>query len=123
MDKSQRERYRQKLEQEYLDLQTLLTRTEHAGRTADEPSPEDAAEKAANSYHKEFLFHQSDSERTHLYEVREALERVRSREFGRCLACGEQIELKRLDAVPWAKYCRSCQEEEEQFVDSAAAEP
>ena len=122
MDKSQREKYRQKLEQEYRDLQSLLSSTEHAGRVADEPIPEDAAEKAAKSYNKEFLFHQSDSERSHLHEVREALERVGSHDFGRCLSCGERIELKRLDAVPWAKYCRSCQEEEEQLTDAPAAE-
>jgi DnaK suppressor protein len=113
MDKNRRARYQRRLEQEYNDLQALLSRTEHAGRSADEQVPEDVAEKAANSYTKEFLFRQSDTERSHLHLVEEALGRVRSREFGSCQSCGEPIDRKRLDAVPWARFCRSCQEQEE----------
>ena len=113
MDKNRRARYQKMLQQEYEDLQALYSRTQHAGRNADEQVPEDAAEKAANSYTKEFLFRQSDSERTHLYLVQEALNRVKSRQFGLCQLCGEKIDRKRLDAVPWARFCRSCQEQEE----------
>jgi DnaK suppressor protein len=111
MDKNRRARYQRRLEQEYADLRALLSTTEHAGRNADEQVPEDAAEKAANSYAKEFLFHQSDSERSHLHLVQEALTRVHSNEFGLCQSCGEAIDRKRLDAIPWARYCRSCQEQ------------
>ncbi len=113
MDKARLKKYRQRLEQEHSDLATLLSRTGEAGRFADEDSPEDVAEKAANSYTKEFLFHQSDSERTHLHLVREALERLREGEFGLCQDCREPMDRKRLDAVPWARYCRSCQEKAE----------
>lgn len=113
MDKSRREKYHKRLEKEFEDLTALLARTEHAGREADEKLPEDAAEKASNSYAKEFFFHQSDNERSHLHLVEEALRRVQSREFGLCLTCGEAIDRKRLDAVPWTRNCRSCQEEEE----------
>jgi DnaK suppressor protein len=113
MDKNRRARYQRRLEQEYKDLQALLSSTQEAGRNADEQVPEDAAEKAANSYAKEFLFRQSDSERSHLHLVEEALGRVRSQEFGSCQSCGEPIDRKRLDAVPWARFCRSCQEQEE----------
>ena len=118
MDKNRRARYQRRLEQEYADLQALLSSTEHAGRNADEQMPEDAAEKAANSYAKEFLFRQSDSERSHLHLVEEALARVRSREFGLCQSCSEPIDRKRLDAVPWARFCRSCQEQEEREGNS-----
>jgi len=113
MDKNRRARYHRRLEREYADLQALLSSTEHAGRNADEPVPEDAAEKAANSYAKEFLFHQSDAERSHLHLVEEALGRVMSEKFGLCQSCGEPIDRKRLDAIPWARYCRSCQEQAE----------
>ena len=94
-------------------MQALLTSTAHAGRNADEQVPEDAAEKAANSYAKEFFFRQSDSELSHLHLVEEALVRVRSGEFGMCQSCGEPIDRKRLDAIPWARFCRSCQEQDE----------
>jgi DnaK suppressor protein len=31
--------------------------------------------------------------------------------YGICHGCEEPISAKRLDAVPWAKYCVSCQEQ------------
>ena len=114
MDKNRLERYRRRLKKEHQDLQALLSRTEQAIRTADEEIPEDVAEKAANSYAKEFFFSQSDSERTHLYLVREALGRLTSKQFGLCQSCEDPIDRKRLDAVPWARNCRSCQEQEEE---------
>ncbi len=113
MDKNRRARYKKRLEQEYADLRALHSRTQDAGRTADELGPEDAAEKAANSYAKEFLFRQGDNERSHLHLVEEALSRVGSRDFGSCQSCGDPIDKKRLDAVPWARFCRVCQEEDE----------
>ena len=114
MDKRRREQYRKKLDQKRSDLENLIARTGEAGRATGVASSEDTAELAANSYAKEFLFRQSDAERSQLHLVHEALTRVESRDFGRCQACDELIDKKRLDAVPWAHNCRDCQEAEEQ---------
>jgi DnaK suppressor protein len=113
MDKRRREQYRRKLEQKREDLEALVSRMAEAGRTADVAAPEDTGEHAASSYAKEFLFRQSDSERETLYLVEKAITRTASTDFGRCQSCDEPIDPKRLDAVPWARYCRSCQEAEE----------
>jgi DnaK suppressor protein len=45
-----------------------------------------------------------------LREVEEALGRVGTKEYGVCQECGEDISAKRLAAVPWAKYCLTCQD-------------
>ena len=45
-----------------------------------------------------------------LRQVEEALDRLELGEYGRCLACEAPIAPKRLQAVPWAKYCLTCQE-------------
>jgi len=42
--------------------------------------------------------------------IDEALDRLKSGDFGTCLACEEPIPAKRLKALPWARYCVSCQE-------------
>ena len=42
--------------------------------------------------------------------VEEALERLRTGEYGTCLECGEPIAEKRLRAVPWAMFCVDCQQ-------------
>ena len=114
MQKTRLEKYRRRLEQEYHDAEALMSRTAEAIRVTEGSSSQDAAEKAVNSYAKELFSHQSDTERLHLQLVRAALERLPSKDFGLCQSCGEAIDRKRLDAVPWARYCRSCQEAEEQ---------
>jgi DnaK suppressor protein len=44
--------------------------------------------------------------------IDEALDRLRTGDFGLCLACGEPIPHKRLSAIPWARHCVPCQERE-----------
>jgi RNA polymerase-binding transcription factor len=45
-----------------------------------------------------------------LKSVEEALARMEAGTYGVCLRCEEEITEKRLNAVPWASYCISCQE-------------
>ena len=40
----------------------------------------------------------------------EALDRLDSGDYGICLSCEEPIPVKRLRALPWARYCIPCQE-------------
>jgi DnaK suppressor protein len=42
-------------------------------------------------------------------DIRCALARIEEGSYGRCERCEEQIPPKRLDAVPWARMCVSCQ--------------
>jgi len=46
-----------------------------------------------------------------LREIDNALKRVAGGTYGECEACGGQISPNRLKAIPWARYCLSCQEE------------
>lgn len=48
-----------------------------------------------------------------LAEVNSALERIRAGTYGLCGECGEPIPPGRLNALPWARLCLKCQEEEE----------
>ena len=54
-----------------------------------------------------------------LREVRSALRRMETGTFGICSACEEDINLKRLAAIPWAPFCIACQE----ALDREQAEP
>jgi len=45
-----------------------------------------------------------------LRQIDYALERVAGGTYGECQACGEQISLNRLKAIPWAEYCLDCEE-------------
>ncbi len=114
MDKKRVEDFRKHLLTKQEELQRLVFKSEQDGREADEEVTQDIADKAANSYTKEFLFHQSDDHRRLLQLVEEALQRIGEQTYGLCVACEEEVQQKRLEAVPWARHCIACQEKQEQ---------
>ena len=114
MDKKKAEYHRKRLLAKQEELLRLVSKSEQDGRHVDEEITQDIADKAANSYTKEFLFHQSDDNRRILQLVNEALDRIKSGEFGVCVACQEEVQQKRIEAVPWARHCIECQEKQEQ---------
>ena len=110
LEKKKLDQFRKRLEERQQELRRVVARTEDEGRAADSETEQDIADKAANSYNKEFLFHQSNSDRQLLGMVESALDRVRQGNFGQCISCGGEINAKRLEAVPWTRYCIACQE-------------
>ena len=72
--------------------------------------PSDSGDLSQQS-HEEWLFlNRNNLEKTLLREVEEALLRVREGTYGVCQECAEPISPKRLQALPWAKFCVRCQE-------------
>ena len=114
MDKKKLDTFKKRLEDRQRELRLNVSRTAQDGREADLETAQDVADRAANSYTKEFLFSQSSNERQILQMVDGALARIREGSFGECIACGEEINPKRLEAVPWTRHCIECQEKLEQ---------
>jgi DnaK suppressor protein len=110
MDKKKLESFKKRLEERQQILRKTVNRTEEDGRIADQDTAQDIADRAASSYTKEFLFAQSNNDRQLLAMVETALQRIREGEFGECVNCGNEINAKRLEAVPWTRYCIACQE-------------
>jgi len=114
MDKKKLEAFKKRLETRQQELRRTVSRTQADGRSADEDTAQDIADRAASSYTKEFLFSQSNNERQLLQMVDRALARIREGSFGECIHCGKEINAKRLEAVPWTRHCIECQEKLEQ---------
>jgi DnaK suppressor protein len=115
MDKKRLDYYKKKLVTRREELVRGIARTEQEGREADEDPTVDLADKAANSYTKEFLFGQTHNDRSLLQLVDDALARINNDNgFGECVSCHEELQQKRLEAVPWTRYCIICQEKMEQ---------
>jgi DnaK suppressor protein len=110
MDKRTLEQYKKKLHEKRQLLTQAYLRDKKYGRESDEGGTQDLADKASTSYTKEFLYSLSNSERSILQEVEQAIGRLTGGEFGVCEECEETIHKKRLDAVPWTRYCLNCQE-------------
>lgn len=96
------------------EMTELYERDLKAGKTSTDEETDDIVDRANNSYNRELMFALSDAERHQLIAVDEALERVEAGTYGECMNCGREIGEKRLDAVPWARYCIKCQELDEQ---------
>lgn len=113
MDRKKADMYRKRLVDKQEELLRLVSKSDQDGREADEEGTQDIADKAANAYTKEFLFHQSNDNRQILTMVNEALGRIKDGSYGICQACSQEVQVKRLDAVPWARHCIECQEKED----------
>src|SRR5690242_14551799 len=71
-----------------------------------------AEEDQAQISHDEFeSLHLNSLDCVYVGLIEEALDRLRSGAFGICMACEQPIAAKRLQALPWARYCVTCQEQ------------
>ena len=112
LSETQREHFKQVLETRISELDRALTTAERETREA-AAKHADPADQAASEYERQALVHKAATARQMLKNLSQALERMRQGSFGECAECGDDIELKRLEAIPWARYCVSCQEERE----------
>jgi DnaK suppressor protein len=65
----------------------------------------------SQQHHEEWIFlNRNTIDMKLLREISDALHRIEIGHYGICLECEEPISPKRLEAVPWARYCVACQE-------------
>jgi len=79
----------------------VITRQEH---------PHDEGDLSQQSHEEWIFLNRNMLDMKLLREVQDALRRIELGTYGTCQGCEEPISVKRLDAVPWAKFCVSCQE-------------
>jgi len=114
MDQKKLKLFRERLLLKKEEILEVFQKNKTYGKEADEDGAQDIADKASNSYTKEFLFSLSNSERDMLQLVDRAIVRIDEKRFGMCVVCEDEMNTKRLEAVPWASHCLSCQEKQEQ---------
>ncbi|MHC4167836.1 MAG: TraR/DksA family transcriptional regulator [Planctomycetota bacterium] len=66
------------------------------------------ADAGSDNYEIDNTLGLMDSERRLLGEIDDALGRIEKRTYGVCQGAGERIPKKRLQAIPWARYCVKC---------------
>jgi DnaK suppressor protein len=81
-----------------------------AGQESADDGTEDIVDRANNHYNRELMFSLSDSERQRLLQIEDALRRMDEGSYGRCANCSGPINPRRLEAVPWTRFCIDCQE-------------
>jgi len=106
MNKTELEKYKAVLEAKRDELSAGLRNREDI---AIEKTP-DALDEVQLAGERELAIRNLDRESNLLRNVKGALIRVNDGSYGICMHCEEEIKPKRLDAVPWTKYCIRCQE-------------
>jgi DnaK suppressor protein len=107
------EQFKQALEARIAEFEHVLANAERETR-ASSARHADKTDQAAAEYERQTLAHKVDVARQTLRSLRDALKRIAEGGFGECAQCGAEIESKRLEALPWARYCVKCQETREQ---------
>jgi DnaK suppressor protein len=106
MNQTELNKYRATLEAKQAELSAGLRNRDDI---AIEKTP-DALDEVQLAGERELAIRNLDRESSLLRNVRSALARINYGSYGVCMHCEEDIKPKRLEAVPWAKYCIRCQE-------------
>jgi RNA polymerase-binding protein DksA len=92
------------------ELEIRLSNTHKHITHADGPPNPDFAEQAVERQNDEVIYGLNESARAELIQIKQALERIASGEYGICQECGRQIPMERLKAIPYTSYCVECLE-------------
>lgn len=71
------------------------------------------ADQATDNFDRDFSLDLASSGQDLLNAIDEALEKIKEGTYGLCENCEKPISAKRLKAVPYAKLCIKCKEQEE----------
>lgn len=62
------------------------------------------ADAGTDSYDRDFALGVLSAEQDAVYEIEEALQRIRAGNYGLCELTGRRIEADRLEAIPWTRF-------------------
>jgi DnaK suppressor protein len=104
---------RQRLIQRKLELLKLIQeQQEEMGAIQESRSP-DWIDLTTATENIHLLMTLGDNERRELDDIDIALAKIGEGSYGECEGCGEFVGTDRLEAVPTARLCKKCKEEEE----------
>ena len=113
-----RKREREKFEAILLDIRKGVMREikqdMKEGREGDPGDGRDTYDIASDERDREINLLLGDRERKKLEQVDDALRRLEEGEYGLCEECGGDIAPGRLEAMPFSRFCVTCQGEYEQ---------
>ncbi|WP_022851054.1 TraR/DksA family transcriptional regulator [Limisalsivibrio acetivorans] len=111
MDVERKERYRKRLVDMRTDLVRKLNEKYNEAIDLGGDGIQDSADEAYNIYNKNLMLGKVETDALKLRLVEQALQRLEAGTYGVCMECEEDIEEKRLEYVPFARYCTECKTE------------
>jgi DnaK suppressor protein len=103
--------YRRVLEKKAEEVRRSMSAQKAAQVVARLDCPSDEGDLSQQSHEEWIFLNRNTIDAKLLREITGALRRIEIGSYGICSHCEEPISPKRLDAVPWARFCVKCQEE------------
>jgi DnaK suppressor protein len=113
MDKKSLKQFDKRLRTKMTELQKAYLEKISRSGDAGSDGALDSADEASVNYNKEFWYALSDSDRQVMRLIDESLRRIADGSYGGCVHCDKPIQKKRLEAVPWARHCVDCQDQQD----------
>src|ERR1700677_3543475 len=110
------EHFKRRLLDKERELRTNIARLEEEARDSGDAEVRDSIDDATSSQGTSESLQEETLESRTLIQVQDALKRIEAGTYGKCTACGRQIEAARLEAVPWAAYCLEDQEKQDKLA-------
>jgi DnaK suppressor protein len=120
MKKERLASFKKRLLEKHAQLADGVGRSAYYGKDQEDDAIKDLGDQANTAYTREFFFELGNGDRRLLRDVVAALQKIDNGSFGSCERCGEAIADKRLEALPFARYCIDCQRLVEQEERTAA---
>lgn len=89
-------------------LAELEARLETIDESLEAPHSRDWEEQAIEREGDEVLEDLGQAGTAEIAQIRAALDRIDTGEYGYCMTCGEVISEERLDVLPATPFCRKC---------------
>lgn len=99
------EHFRRVLLAKEREVSDEIARLADEGRTSRTAEVEDPIDEVTTDEAEAIAFGETSNLSDTLALVRAALQRIDRGEYGRCIDCGREIPVARLEAVPWTLYC------------------
>lgn len=103
-------KYKEVKEKLIAERDILIEKLKGNDLSVDDSETPDPVDLAVRNYSKNVMLAVSENESRQLTLIDEALLRIDDEEYGPCQNCQNEINPKRLAAIPWARYCLNCQE-------------
>src|SRR5580698_10727703 len=103
--------YQKTLERKAEEVRNSMSAQKAAQVVARLDIPSDEGDLSQQSHEEWIFLNRNTIDMKLLREVSGALHRIDTAQYGVCMQCEEDISPKRLEAVPWARYCVVCQEQ------------
>jgi DnaK suppressor protein len=103
--------YRKVLEKKADEVRKSMSAQKAAQVVSRLDCPSDEGDLSQQSHEEWIFLNRNTIDMKLLREISGALVRIDNGTYAICAECEEPISAKRLDALPWARYCVTCQEQ------------